>query len=223
MSSGPRVPIIEATSIARSFIKEIEDICNKIAIVGSIRRGKQDIGDIDILTIPKSKSLLDKKIEELADNVISGIGASWQVIFIYKGIKLNILKTTLDSWGSSLLHSTGSKEFNTKLRSRAKSQGMLLNQYGLFNGDLYLAGSSEEDIFRILKLEFIEPRSRNDDINIGDAETKIYKIASSSGNSYYTVKISDQSESCTCPHHVYRGAFCKHLKEAKLRYDKEKT
>ncbi|MDD5669780.1 MAG: PHP domain-containing protein, partial [Candidatus Omnitrophica bacterium] len=56
----------------------------------------------------------------------------------------------------------GSKNFNIKIRQRAVKQGLKINEYGVFRGDKLVAGRTEKDIFKLLKLEYIEPELRED-------------------------------------------------------------
>ena len=75
--------------------------------------------------------------------------------------RLDIRIIKIDSYATALMYFTGSKEFNLRLRNKAIEKDMLLNEYGLFkkNKDrIYI--SSEEDIFKILEEDYLEPTQR---------------------------------------------------------------
>lgn len=223
MSSGTRIPLALARNLAQEFAKKLEPYCDRIEIVGSIRRHKMDIGDIDILTIPKSIPDLDKFLEKALSPLISGIGGTWQVIGDYKTVRFNILKSKETSWGAALLHSTGSEGFNTILRAKAKSKGYLLNQHGIWMKGLFIAGENEEQVFDILGLAYVEPPFRNTD-NIRNTLNKTsYKIQSHTDpDAYYEVKTDTGALwTCACKHNTFRGLECKHISEARAMFSQE--
>jgi DNA polymerase (family 10) len=76
------------------------------------------------------------------------------------------------SWGAALQYFTGSKEHNVSMRSLAIKNGFKLNEYGLFNKETekFITGEKEEDIYKNLKLKFIEPELRE---NRGEIESSL--------------------------------------------------
>jgi DNA polymerase (family 10) len=76
------------------------------------------------------------------------------------------------SFGSALLYFTGSKEFNIRLRQLAIKMGYKINEYGIFKKDKKLAGKTEEEIFSLLKMEYIPPELREDRGEIAAASEK---------------------------------------------------
>jgi DNA polymerase/3'-5' exonuclease PolX len=65
------------------------------------------------------------------------------------------------SWYPALLYFTGSKEFNLMLRSNAKKMGYKVSEYGIFKNNKNIYVESEEEIFKILGMKYLEPQERN--------------------------------------------------------------
>src|SRR3989344_4530360 len=64
------------------------------------------------------------------------------------------------SYGAALNYFTGSKEHNIALRQIAKDRGLKLSEYGLFNGNKFIAGRTEEELYKALGLKYVEPELR---------------------------------------------------------------
>ena len=160
--------------IIRAFEKQLSKKITNFTIVGSYRRGKTTSGDIDVMLVSKSTTAIDGFHKTLIDL----LGAS--NVFTYsKGpdklstvLRLNIAGSKaickLDAFRvlpenqiPMLLYSTGSKEFNVRMRSIAKRKGYLLNQNGLFKNGHKVSGlKNEKDYFKILDMDYLEPEAR---------------------------------------------------------------
>jgi DNA polymerase (family 10) len=125
------------------------------------------IGDLDfVLTNAELKPLLSdigSKIEvksspRLGDKVVTLV-CKWGT----KTVQVEFVSVPDKSYGSALLHSTGSGVFNMEMRTYARQKGMLLNQYGLFNvsTNRRVAGATEEQIFARLGMRWIPPEQRD--------------------------------------------------------------
>lgn len=132
----------------------------KVQIVGSYRRSKDRLySDLDILVVSNESSL--KNIFEpfefldyfsFGDKKFSGLSKINDSI-----IKVDILLTTPESYPFALLYFTGPKKFNIFMRSEAKSQGLVLNEYGLSD----IICETEEDIFEELNLKYMNLKERD--------------------------------------------------------------
>jgi len=137
----------------------------KIAIAGSIRRWKETINDIDIIATsedPHKVMNIFTGIAGVRDVLVKGPTKS--SIVMGDGIQVDLRVVDADSFGAALLYFTGSKAHNIKIRELASRSGMKINEYGIFserNGEK-LGGRSEEDIYRILDIAYIEPEMRED-------------------------------------------------------------
>lgn len=140
----------------------------KVLIGGSARRMKETIGDADFLV-----ATTDPK------KVMDFFASMPEVIHVYSRGKAKVLvglKTGMDadlqvveekSWGAATQYFTGNKDHNVELRRIAISKGWKLNEYGVFKGEKYLFGASEEEVYEKLGLKFIPPEMRE---NIGEIE-----------------------------------------------------
>jgi DNA polymerase (family 10) len=88
------------------------------------------------------------------------------IYFREKNIKIDIFYTTKDALPYALLHYTGSKNFNIRVRSHAKSLGYKLNQYGLFDvktgNQIIISKASEKTILKKLGITYKEPHERDE-------------------------------------------------------------
>lgn len=134
-------------------------------IVGSIRRRKDTVGDIDIIAATDDPDDVMRSfvtMEKVTDVLAEGTTKS---SVIYDGnLQVDLRIVPDESFGSLMQHFTGSKEHNVRLRQLALSKGMKLSEYGLTNmatGKLYPC-RTEEDEYSGLGLEFIPPELRED-------------------------------------------------------------
>lgn len=166
-----RFTLKEAQDVFEEVKEVLEDYVSEITLVGSCRRLKKTIGDIDILVTPSKKSVtLNLLIEKLKENSIikevlgydltkfSGITSK-----PYKRIDIRLVKQ--DEYPCALLYFTGSKEFNIYLRKRALERYMKLNEYHLiFDYDGTFADVDDErDIFAALDMKYVKPEDRVED------------------------------------------------------------
>jgi DNA polymerase/3'-5' exonuclease PolX len=144
---------------------------NGAKIVGSYLRGKPFSKDIDImLVVPtkgNKKSIIEKYISYLCNEfpkVHIYAQGSDKASFLVKVkkiyVKVDVFATLKKHKYGMLLYATGSKQHNIKMRSIARKNGYLLNQYGLFKNGVLVDVKSERDIFTILKIPYIPPKNR---------------------------------------------------------------
>lgn len=136
----------------------------KLRLVGSYRRGKSKMNDIDLLgvniTIDKVIKLLEKKYQVI-DFITKGINKSSFLIIIDKIVrKIDLLITTPTSYYPALMYFTGSKYFNIEMRTIAKEKGYKLNEFNLTKGSRKIPINSEKDIFDKLNMFYVEPTNR---------------------------------------------------------------
>ncbi len=158
-----------AAEIAAS-LADLEGI-EAITPAGSLRRGKETIGDLDILvTGPNAAAALDRVAANPKVHEILGRGVNkTSVKFGREGLQVDVRALDHDSFGAAMQYFTGSKEHNVALRQRAIRMGYKLSEYGLFRIDdeTRVAGATEEEIYRTLGLDWIPPELRE---NIGEIE-----------------------------------------------------
>jgi len=151
----------------------------KIAAAGSLRRGKETIGDLDLLvTGPGAADALERFVAHPKAHNILGKGPNKASIqYGLDGIQVDLRALPHESYGAALQYFTGSKEHNINLRSRALKLGLTLNEYGLYKLDegqmqsaARVAGETEEAIYSALGLQWIPPELRE---NCGEIDAAI--------------------------------------------------
>ena len=174
MSKGEVIPYDTAMKIALRHMVAIGMMSSteKIAIVGSLRRKKSQVRDIDLQIIGKAHEVAMYFGEKMW-TYESG-GDKRQIFKAPSGLYLNCFYTTIESWGASLMHNTGSSKYNIRKRMMVKRQGGQLNQYGLYmpyeadeeDASVYLdsachvAGRTEKGIYDYLGWEYCKPEDR---------------------------------------------------------------
>jgi len=179
MSKGPEYPHEDALAICNRLMRflvgdeDIDDI-DRLYIVGSLRRGKPKVRDIDLLCIG-NRDIIEARIEARGYEIESSgekriiardmgeTGGHGEYPFLPD---LNIFFTNRDSWGAALMHTTGPSRYNIRKRYLVKNyiigrKGWKLNEYGLYDkSGLMIAGESEEGIYDALNWEWCAPRDR---------------------------------------------------------------
>ncbi len=163
-----RINIFEAANIVEEvidYLKEAPHI-GRISSAGSLRRMKETVGDIDILTTGKDGAKIIDYFTQfpLVTQILArGKTKGSVMISAEKGERQVDLRIVDESeYGSALQYFTGSKAHNIKLRSLAKDMGLKISEYGVFRGEKRIAGFNEEEVYRALNLAFIPPELRED-------------------------------------------------------------
>lgn len=163
--SVERTPLGIVLPIAETLISEIAKIHGAEGTVaaGSLRRMKETIGDIDILTMADDGQNVIKTFTKLpfVKEVLAS-GDTKGSIIIQNGIQVDLRVVGPESYGAALQYFTGSKAHNVKLRTIALKKGFKINEYGIFRGEEKLAGETEKEIYSILGLDWIPPEIRED-------------------------------------------------------------
>ena len=166
--SSERIPLGFAMSSAEEIIRMLKTLkeINRVSIAGSTRRMKETIGDIDILATSKNPDkVIDffTKMPSVADVLAKGETKS--SVRLKEGIQVDLRVLDDNIFGAALLYFTGNKEHNIILRKVAIEKGLKLSEYGLFDKktNRLVAGKTEEDVYKRLGMDFIEPEMREDD------------------------------------------------------------
>jgi len=130
--------------------------------VGSLRRGCETCGDIDILATGAEPSLMEQFVAFSRVERVLGQGDTKSSIRIAGGYQADLRLVPAESRGAAMQYFTGSKAHNVALRDRAIQHGFKLNEYGLFRvaDDGRLAGASEEGIYDALGMAWVPPELR---------------------------------------------------------------
>ena len=182
--STGRFLVDQAESAAAGIIAHIKKAgggVESITPAGSLRRGKETVGDLDLLLTLAPGHTAQKKIDALAEHIlkyerIDQVLAKGEnkVSFTLRdtGMQVDVRLLEEENFGAALLYFTGSREHNVALRGRANDMGYTLNEYALatLKAERRIAGRTEEEIYRKLKLDYIEPELRENTGEIAAAE-----------------------------------------------------
>jgi DNA polymerase (family 10) len=144
----------------------------RVVVAGSYRRRRDTVGDLDVLVTAKDGAAVGDKLvryENVAE--VLAQGPTRTTVVLRSGLQVDVRAVPEQSYGAALLYFTGSKAHNIALRGLANEHGWKLNEYGLFAGKRRIAGASEEEVYRKLKLAFIAPELREDRGEIALAKT----------------------------------------------------
>lgn len=143
-----------------------------IEAVGSLRRGCDTCGDIDILATGAEAAIMDAFVEHRLVERVLGHGDTKSSVLVAGGFQADLRLVAPESRGAALQYFTGSKAHNIALRDRAIRQGLKLNEYGVFRvtDDVRVGGASEHDVYAALGLDWIPPELREDRGEIDAAE-----------------------------------------------------
>lgn len=163
---GDVYPLVKQIEVRLSNIKGVK---NAIA-VGSFRRMKETLGDIDYLVVSDTPEVIMDYFASMPEvDQVVGKGPSKTFVKLNNGMDADLLVVPEESFGSALQYFTGSKEHDVALRKIAISKGLRLNEWGVYddNNNRLIASSKEEEVYDILGLEWIPPEMRE---NKGETE-----------------------------------------------------
>jgi len=192
LSGGARFRLDVAEDEAEriiAYIREAGESVESITPAGSLRRGRETVGDLDILVAMRPGRGKQKDVDAVAEHILKypGIGqilahGENKVSFqLGNGMQVDVRLLEKNCFGAALMYFTGSKAHNVVLRGRANDMGWTLNEYALttLKGGRILAGKTEEEIYAKLKLDYIDPGLREMTGEIEAAEAhKLPKLVS---------------------------------------------
>lgn len=166
----------KAKAIAEALKERLAPACERVSIAGSIRRRKPDVGDIELLAIPKVVKGEDMLNTELAHLIFQGVlrlrlnkggqrtygPKNKLLVHVRSGIGVDIFSTTEECWPVALTIRTGSKEFNIAIATAAQKKGWHLLAYGEgFNTPQgVVVCHTEREVFEKVGIPYKEPWER---------------------------------------------------------------
>src|ERR1700693_5330594 len=149
---------------------------DKVTPAGSLRRGRETVGDLDILVTGKV-CCDDAERQKLIDHIIKLPGlmeiiarGENKISFRMRGgMQVDVRLLPPDSFGAAMQYFTGSKAHNVALRQRALKMGYTLSEYSRarLDNEKTVAGKTEKEIYAALKLDYIPPELRE---NLGEID-----------------------------------------------------
>jgi DNA polymerase (family 10) len=168
--------IAEAHDTAAALVASLREAAPGAAVtmVGSLRRGCETCGDLDVLTAGAPASIMDAFTGyRLVERVLAH-GETKSSVLLAGGFQADLRLVPAESAGAALQYFTGSKPHNIALRDRALQRGMKLNEYGLYRNDTgqLVVGETEEGIYEALGLALVPPELRENRGEIEAAEQR---------------------------------------------------
>jgi len=165
-----------AQTIADDLLKRLYSYCQRIEVAGSVRRQKPEVGDIELLCIPKyvaGVDQLDKEIGALFVQQVLGFRRNKLGSRVYgpknkllrhleSGIGVDIFSTDEQCWPIALVVRTGGKETNMRIATAALRKRWRFHAYGsgFSTPDGEIVCHSEREVFEAVGLPYQEPWER---------------------------------------------------------------
>jgi DNA polymerase (family 10) len=183
----------------REYLLSVDGI-EKVEIAGSYRRGRDTVGDLDVVIGGRAGIDLTGALHRYGEiRQLNAAGPTLCTAILRNGLQADLRLVRQRSFGSALHYFTGSREHNIRLRRRAQERGLKLNEYGLFRGRDRIAGNTEESIFAALDLPWIPPELRENRGEIEAAERhelpKLIELGDLRGDLHVHTDASDGRES----------------------------
>jgi len=175
------ISVAEAAAVAiTAHIKKAGKAVESVTPAGSLRRGKETVGDLDLLLTMAEGQTSQKHVDAVAKHILTfsdidqtlAHGENKVSFTLQNGLQVDVRLLEQENFGAALLYFTGSKEHNVALRGRANEMGLTLNEYALatLKGERRVAGRTEEEIYGKLKLDYVPPELRENTGEIAAAE-----------------------------------------------------
>lgn len=156
---GVAVPLAEEIVSAIAKIPGTEGTI----LAGSIRRMRETVRDMDILTISdNTEAVVDAFTGMKFVKDVLASGSTKGSVILKEGMQADLRVVGPESYGAALMYFTGSKAHNVKLRTLATKKGLKINEYGVYKGEKRTAGETEKEMYKTLGLPYIPPELRED-------------------------------------------------------------
>ncbi|HVY24471.1 MAG TPA: DNA polymerase/3'-5' exonuclease PolX [Steroidobacteraceae bacterium] len=159
----PRMLHNRAGRYVASLLESLRHVpgTEEVVLAGSYRRGRETVGDIDMLaSASRPQQLMDAFIHHADVSEVLAQGPARATVLLHNGLQVDLRVIDKESFGAALLYFTGSKAHNIELRRRAKNRGLKINEYGVFRGKQRVAGETETSVYQALGLPFIPSELR---------------------------------------------------------------
>jgi DNA polymerase (family 10) len=160
-----RMTLAWSLQVGDEFVNALKKIpeVKKISVAGSLRRQKETVRDIDILVVSDKPGKVMQGFTGLSPvKQVLAEGETKSSLRTKDNVQVDCRVVESRSFGAAMVYFTGSKNFNIKLRQIAIRKGLKVNEYGVFRKDKFIAGRTEEEVFKVLGLPYIEPELRED-------------------------------------------------------------
>jgi DNA polymerase (family 10) len=153
----------EADAVAQDILQQLRK-CQSITqleVAGSYRRGRETVGDLDILAVSSQPNeAMDAFAALEGREATLARGDTRMAIRMARGLQVDLRVVAAESFGAALQYFTGSKAHNVILRGMAKDRGLKINEYGVYRGEERIAGATEEEVYAAMDLPWFPPELR---------------------------------------------------------------
>ncbi|MFA4844024.1 MAG: DNA polymerase/3'-5' exonuclease PolX [Candidatus Margulisiibacteriota bacterium] len=168
--SHGRFLLDDATAHAELIVEELRKLKEVVRILpcGSLRRGQETIGDIDILVVSnRPEKIMERFVNLRAVRDVLAKGSTKSSVILRNGMQADLRVVPARSFGTAAHYFTGCKQHNIILRQMAQKKGWKVSEYGIFRGTKQIGGRTEEEVFHKFGLQYIPPELRE---NRGELE-----------------------------------------------------
>ena len=165
--AGQRMLWAEADQIVQSLRRQLKTTpgVKELEFCGSYRRGRETVGDLDIVAVAgQPDQIMDKLAEFVGSGEIIGRGETKMSIRLQSGLQIDLRVVPEESFGAALQYFTGSKDHNVFVRGLAKDKGLKINEYGVYRvtkqGEEYVCGRTEREVYAAVGLPVFPPEIR---------------------------------------------------------------
>jgi len=175
MSDPPRLSLAKAEALAEKVMEVLRPVCTRIEVAGSIRRGVAEVGDLDLVCLPKpgqqgALGLLFRSCAQPGGLLLDG-GMAKRCLLRKSGVQcdlwvahhgiMDLIAPLPCNYGAMLLTYTGSLAHNIQLVQRAKKMGLTFKPgHGVVESTGRMHSFTEEEIFAALGMEWVPPEDR---------------------------------------------------------------
>ena len=165
--AAERIYWSEANQLAEEIglhMKESKAV-QKMEWAGSYRRGKETVGDLDLLVTATDRDQAMDDLEAFPSRTMTIARGETKIsIRIGKAFQVDMRVVEPEEFGAALQYFTGSQAHNIHTRRLAKEQGLKINEYGVFRleDDTRVAGANEKEVYAAIGLPWITPELRED-------------------------------------------------------------
>ena len=151
------VPYAEALVTYLKRTRGVKDV----VMAGSYRRGRETVGDLDILVTTSGKTATMERFVgyDEVEEVVSK-GTTRATVILRNGLQVDLRVVAQQSFGAALYYFTGSKAHNIQVRRIGQQRGLKINEYGVFRGKQRIAGKTEASVLKSVGLPYIPPELR---------------------------------------------------------------
>ncbi len=158
----PRHEALRRAETLRAYLTRLPGV-QRVEIAGSLRRGRDTVGDLDLLLTGDARVNLGTALERFESvRSVEQRGRTRASGTLRGGMRVDLRLVPAQSFGAALHYLTGSKAHNLRIRRMARAAGLKINEYGVFRGRRRIAGETEESVFAVRGLDPVPAELRED-------------------------------------------------------------